>query len=194
MILAPMVCALGLFCLRGRGGDVLRKPLVVAGVLVACYASITLAMGKGGGGLTVPGNHHTINLAIIAIEILMAAFIIYVGVRAKNWLIVLLMLGQAGLMGWFEVTHGANLKVTHDLFVDKFAIIMALINGLVGGGICLYALGYMKDYHEGAGHKDVADRRPMFFTLLFVFMGAMFGLIFANNLMWLFFFWEITTL
>jgi ech hydrogenase subunit A len=40
----------------------------------------------------------------------------------------------------------------------------------------------------------VADRRPLFFGLLFVFMGAMFGLIFANNLMWLFFFWEITTL
>jgi len=40
----------------------------------------------------------------------------------------------------------------------------------------------------------VSDRRPLFFALLFIFMGAMFGLVFANNLIWLFLFWEITTL
>jgi ech hydrogenase subunit A len=77
--------------------------------------------------------------------------------------------------------------------VDKFTVIMALINGIVGGGICIYALGYMREYHEVA-HRDVPDRRPLFFALLFIFMGAMFGLIFANNLVWLFLFWEITTL
>ena len=43
-------------------------------------------------------------------------------------------------------------------------------------------------------HRDVPDRRPLFFALLFVFMGAMFGLVFADDLPWLFFFWEITTL
>jgi ech hydrogenase subunit A len=83
--------------------------------------------------------------------------------------------------------------VAQNLFVDKFSVIMALINGIVGGGICIYALGYMREYHEVA-HRDVRDRRPLFFALLFIFMGAMFGLIFANNLVWLFLFWEITTL
>ena len=84
-------------------------------------------------------------------------------------------------MFWFEWTDGARLQAVHNLFLDKFAVIMALINGVVGGGICLYALGYMREYHEVA-HREVADRRPLFFALLFVFMGAMFGLIFANNL------------
>jgi ech hydrogenase subunit A len=51
----------------------------------------------------------------------------------------------------------------------------------------------MREYHEVA-HREVADRRPLFFSLLFIFMGAMFGIIFANNLIWLFLFWEITTL
>jgi ech hydrogenase subunit A len=106
---------------------------------------------------------------------------------------VALMLAQAGLMFWFEWTYGSRLEAAHNLFVDKFSVIMALINGVVGGGICLYALGYMREYHEVA-HRDVADRRPFFFALLFVFMGAMFGIIFANNLLWLFLFWEITTL
>ena len=123
----------------------------------------------------------------------MSLFIIYVGVRAKNPLIVLLTLAQAGLMVWFELTAGEHLEVAQNLFVDKFTVIMALINGMVGGGICIYALGYMREYHEVA-HRDVPDRRPLFFALLFIFMGAMFGLIFANNLVWLFLFWEITTL
>ena len=104
-----------------------------------------------------------------------------------------LALAQAGLMVWFELTQGEHLEVAQNLFVDKLAVIMALINGLVGGAIFLYALGYMREYHTVA-HRDVPDRRPLFFALLFIFMGAMFGLIFANNLVWMFLFWEITTL
>ena len=96
-------------------------------------------------------------------------------------------------MGWFEWLAGADASAGQALFVDKFSMIMALINGIVGGGICLYALGYMREYHTVA-HRDVPDRRPLFFALLFVFMGAMFGLVFADDLPWLFFFWEITTL
>ena len=123
----------------------------------------------------------------------MGLYVIYVGLRARRPLIVALMLAQAGLMLWLELAHGSRLEAAQNFFVDKFSVIMALINGVVGGGICLYALGYMREYHEVA-HREVADRRPLFFALLFVFMGAMFGMIFANNLLWLFLFWEITTL
>jgi ech hydrogenase subunit A len=130
---------------------------------------------------------------MLLVEIAMGLYIIYVGVRARHPLIVGLALAQAGLMVWFELTAGLHLEVAQNLFVDKLSVIMALINGVVGGGICLYSLGYMREYHETA-HRDVADRRPLFFSLLFIFMGAMFGLIFANNLVWLFLFWEITTL
>jgi ech hydrogenase subunit A len=133
-------------------------------------------------------------MSMLAVELLMTLYIVYVGFKGRSPLIVLLAVGQTALVTWFELTQGAHLETGgKDLFVDKLAIIMALINGLVGGAICLYALGYMKEYHERA-HKEVLDRRPFFFTLLFVFMGAMFGLIFANNLLWLFLFWEITTL
>jgi ech hydrogenase subunit A len=107
-------------------------------------------------------------------------------------MVVALTLAQCGLMTWFELAFGKEIHVAQNLFVDKFSIIMALINGIVGGVICLYALGYMKEFH--ASHKEFRDRRPLFFGLLFIFLGAMFGVIFANNLMWLYFFWEITTL
>ena len=63
---------------------------------------------------------------------------IYVGLRARRPLIDALMLAQAGLMVWLECAHGPELIAGSNFLVDKFSILMALINGLVGGGICLY--------------------------------------------------------
>jgi len=174
--------------------NLLRQILVSVVVLAVCCGSVALALLPSPLNLgELPWSQHGINLGMLLVEMAMSLFIIFVGVRAKNPLIVLLTLAQAGLMVWFEFTAGAHLDVAQNLFVDKFTVIMALINGIVGGGICIYALGYMREYHEVA-HRDVPDRRPLFFALLFIFMGAMFGLIFANNLVWLFLFWEITTL
>ena len=34
----------------------------------------------------------------------------------------------------------------------------------------------------------------MFFFVTFAFIAAMFGLVFSNNLLWIFFFWEVTTI
>jgi ech hydrogenase subunit A len=191
LILVPLAAGLLLLCLRP---DLPRKILVSVVTLAVCCGTGYLAI------LPTPVdlsgfrlNPYWINLGMQFVEIGMSIYIIYVGVRAKRPLIVALALAQACLMVWFEITQGEHLEVAQQLFVDKLAVIMALINGLVGGGICLYALGYMREYHQVA-HRDVADRRPFFFALLFIFMGAMFGLIFANNLVWLFLFWEITTL
>jgi ech hydrogenase subunit A len=191
LILVPFAVGGSLLWLRP---DALRKFLVAGALLVVSGLSVALALVPASFNLNnLPVSGHTISLGMLAVEIAMSLYLIYVGLRAKHPLIMLLVLAQAGLMTWFELGPGAHVAVTQYLFVDQFSVIMALINGLVGGGICLYALGYMREYHEKA-HADVPDRRPLFFALLFVFMGAMFGLIFANNLTWLFLFWEITTL
>jgi ech hydrogenase subunit A len=191
MILGPIATGAGLLWLKP---DQFRKILVSGIALIVCGGVLALAalpLPAAFEGL--PMDHHWLNLAMMIIEGGMGLYVIYVGLRARRPLIVALMLAQAGLMFWLELAHGSSLEAAQNLFVDKFSVIMALINGVVGGGICLYALSYMREYHEVA-HREVADRRPMFFALLFVFMGAMFGIIFANNLIWLFLFWEITTL
>lgn len=191
-ILIPFVAGAGLFCLRTETW----RRTVVGGTLAAVCACVLLLAGQSSPETLspIPLPHHAIGLAMLAAELAMGLYVVYVGIRAKQPLIVLLMLAQAGLIMGFEFSQGPSLDAGgKDLFVDKLALIMALINGLVGGAICLYALGYMKEYHEGA-HPEVPDRRPLFFALLLGFMGAMFGLIFSNNLLWLFLFWEITTL
>ena len=191
MILGPIATGLGLLCLKP---DLFRKILVSGITLLVCGGVLALATMPIPAALReLPIAHHWVNLVMMVIEGAMGLYVIYVGVRARHLLIVALMLAQAGLMFWLELAHGSTLVASQNFLVDKFSIIMALINGVVGGGICLYALGYMREYHEVA-HKEVADRRPLFFGLLFIFMGAMFGIIFVNNLVWLFLFWEITTL
>ena len=51
----------------------------------------------------------------------------------------------------------------------------------------------MEDFqaHEPEG---VPDRRPMFFALMFVFLSAMYVIVFSNNMEWMFTGWEVTTL
>jgi ech hydrogenase subunit A len=191
LILGPIATGAGLLWLKP---DQFRKILVSGITFIVCGCVLALAVLPIPTTFeSLPLDHHWVSLAMMVIEGAMGLYVIYVGVRARRPLIVALMLAQAGLMLWLELTQGSKLEAAQNFYVDKFTVIMALINGIVGGGICLYALRYMREYHEVA-HREVADRRPLFFGLLFIFMGAMFGIIFANNLLWLFLFWEITTL
>jgi ech hydrogenase subunit A len=190
LILLPFIVGAALLCVRAES---IRR-LLVGGTVLAVSVGVLFLAGlpsplPGAGVL----DGSSLSPAMLAIELAMAAYVTYVGIRAKAPLIVALMLAQAAVMLWLEHGKLPHEAIVQKLFVDKFAVIMAVINGVVGGGICVYALGYMREYHESA-YRDVPDRRPFFFALLFIFMGAMFGLVFANDLLWLFLFWEITTL
>jgi ech hydrogenase subunit A len=133
-----------------------------------------------------------INIVMLIVEVLIAAYIVYISIRSKRYLSAILIAIQLFVMAGFELSSGHSIQVEHSLFMDKFSIIMALIVGIIGSAICLYAFGYMPEYHEH--HPEVKDRRRYFAFLMYLFLSAMFGIIFSNNIMWLYFFWEITTL
>jgi ech hydrogenase subunit A len=190
MILGPLAAGLGLYCLRHES---LRKLLVVLVTVAVALGAVGLAMvslPREFHGLS--WGSHLINSAMMLAEIGMAVYVIGLSLRYRKYLAAILMLVQAVILVGFEMVQGERLVAFHNLYVDKLSIVMALINGLMGGGICLYALSYMREYH--LAHAEVKDRRPMFFAVLFVFMSAMFGIVFSNNLLWLYFFWEVTTL
>jgi len=109
----------------------------------------------------LPFDRHWLDLGILAAELAMGLYVLYVGVRARHPLIVALMLAQGGLMAWFEFSYGAHIESVANLFIDKLSIVMALINGLVGGGICLYALGYMRQYHGGSLNSASGDSKEL---------------------------------
>lgn len=114
------------------------------------------------------------------------------GLYLRNVLVTVFAIAQMVLIGYFEFFSGAHPEVKPALFVDELAIIMALVISIIGSLICIYAIQYMVDHEE---HKHLEkSRQPRFFFWMVLFLGAMNALVFSNSLLWVYFFWEITTL
>ena len=190
LILFPLVVAVALLVLKT---DAIRDMLVRLAAIVIGAASIYLAVQYyGTGGEMFDFHSETLNYLMMVVEALLAVVIIVLGIKYKKYLASVLAAIQTPTLIWFELTTGHRVRVFYDLYLDRLSIIMVLIIGIIGSLICVYALPYMKDFqHHHHGEKD---RRPWFFFLLFLFLSAMFGIVVSNNLAWLYFFWEITTL
>ncbi|ADY56353.1 ech hydrogenase subunit A [Syntrophobotulus glycolicus DSM 8271] len=191
LILFPIIVAFLLLILPQL---FIRKIIVGASSIAIIAASLFLVVQyfQTGAVYFEAGEYaHEISLGMFAIEVALAALIIGISIRYKQFLAALLMLIGAVLVIWFEVAHGSEIHATHNLFVDNLSLIMTLIIGIIGTLIAVYALGYMEDYHHH--HPKMKNRTPFFFFIVFAFLGAMYGVVFSNNLMWLLFFWEITT-
>jgi len=143
-----------------------------------------------------PGSIPTLDHLFTGGGILLSLVLLYMcrRIRWRETYIPVLILVQTGLVLYAELSPGAP-QVEQPFYVDSFSILMALIVGIVGGLICIHAIRYMADYHAHAdeAHPAVPDRQSLFFFVVFLFLGAMFGISFSNHLGWLFFFWEVTT-
>jgi ech hydrogenase subunit A len=190
LILFPLIAAL--FLLVGRN-DFGRKTIVqISAVVIGIGSLLLLLYGFDKGTLIFSVESEPVSQIMFIIELVLAVYILYLGIRHRKSLTIFLILLQVCLLLYFEVGFSGNLHIENNIFVDQFSIIMALIVGIIGSLICVYAVGYMETYHHH--HKEIRDRRNLFFGILFIFLSAMFGLVFSNNLLWVFFFWEITTI
>ena len=122
-------------------------------------------------------------------EILLMILVIVKCIIHKKYWISLLSIIPTAMIAYLELT-GEHEEIAH-IYVDRLSALMCLIVGIIGSLIIIYAVGYMDGYH--AHHKDIEDRRHYFFLLLFVFMGAMYGFVLSSSLIWLDFFWELTS-
>ena len=190
LILFPLIAALFILIVRRDSG---RNMIVqISAIVIGIVSVVLLVLGWDKGTLIYSFASEPVSQIMFFIEIILAAFILYLGIKHRKSLTVVLILLQAMLLIWFETSMAGHLHVAETLFVDQFSIIMAMIIGIIGTLICVYSVGYMETYH--LQHKNIRDRRGIFFGLLFIFLAAMFGLVFSNNLVWVLFFWEITTL
>ena len=122
-------------------------------------------------------------------DIFLMCLIIYLSVKHGKVLPIILSVAQTALVIYTEFT--AEVAEGPHIMVDWLTILMCVIIAFIGGFICIYTVGYMKGYHHH--HKEVKDRQPFFFSMLFLFLAAMFGLVLSQNLVWIYFFWEITS-
>jgi len=84
----------------------------------------------------------------------------------------------------FSIPWMPAMGIDASVLIDPLSTMMANIAGCVGLLIMVYSVNYME--------KDKATPRFFFFMLLFV--GGMVGLVMANNLLQMYFFWEVVGL
>lgn len=190
LILFPLIIALALLFLTQSTWR--RIVVIIAAVLLTIGTIYLQVRSWGSGPVFFQVHNEMLSTLMLVVEILLGAYLIYLSIKNGKYPAILLVITQLVLMAYFEFAYGHDFPVTRDLFLDRFSIIMALIIGIIGSLICVYSLGYMKDYHHH--HAEVKNRTPFFFFIIFVFLSAMFGVVFSNNLLWLYFFWEITTI
>ncbi len=194
LVLFPFVAAALLACIKNNGA---RKVIVYAGSAIIIAAAIYYSVVRLMSGETAAyrfAEAELINIIMMCGEVFLMCLIIVLSIKHKKILPIILSVAQTGLMLWFELfAHhpGSKSFVPGHMLCDRLTVIMCLVVAVVGCLICVYAVGYLKDYH--GHHTEYKDRRPFFCAMLFVFLGAMFGLIFSDNLIWLYFFWEITS-
>ena len=178
-------------CMRKSG--LIRRcvQFTLCGILVAAviyFAVTSLILGET---VSYLPHTHGIDMLMLVVEWGLVVLVFYYSFKFRKYYCALLSIVQTGLMTWLELTGRTEIPGNH-IYADKLTIAMSLIIGIVGCLICVYALGYMKDYNRH--HLDYKDRRYFFFGMLFLFLGAMMGLIFSSNLIWIYFFWEITSI
>ena len=131
------------------------------------------------------------NLAVIILDYVLLAYFWYVAVRYGNALIGVFTALQIGGLIYLDAKMHPHVAEPA-LYVDHLSLIMCLIICIIGSLIVIYAIRYMQ-HHEEHLHLE-RTRQHRFFFWMIIFLGAMNGLVFANDLFWLYFFWEITTL
>ncbi|MHB1160270.1 MAG: NADH-quinone oxidoreductase subunit 5 family protein [Chloroflexota bacterium] len=189
LTLLPLLA--GLICYFIRSSAI-RSLTVIVTTIVLIAASLLLLQNGPFEYTPPPIAGIDWNVLITIADMALLVVFLALGLHLRNALITLLALAQAAIMGYFEFVMGAHVEVKPALYVDELSIIMALVISIVGSLIGVYALQYMRD-HEHHIHL-AGTRQPRFFFWLVMFLGAMNALVFANNLLWVYFFWEITTL
>ena len=190
LIIFPFIAAIVLLFVRS---DSMRGAVTGVATLIIAAVSVWLLVAFATRGTVYfPVSAEPVSEVMFLLEAAIAVFLLYMGVKYRNYIAIALTVAIIAMMAYFEFGFVHDVIPENNLFIDQFSIIMALIIGIIGGLICVYSISYMRDYHHH--HPEVKDRRGIFFFVMFVFLAAMFGLVFANNLVWLMFFWEVTTL
>lgn len=197
LIVFPLVVAA--LCLVLPGGR-LRDVVVYVGAGVVALASVVVAARHLTGAATYYAGHSdALNWVFLVVELGLSAYVMWRALSARRNGIFALACLQALLVCVLEFGVVAHVTVARAVYVDALSSVMALVIGIIGGGICVYAVGYMRDFQRhqdelaAQGRPAAPDRQNLFFAVMFAFLAAMFGIVFFNDMAWMLAAWEVTT-
>jgi len=186
-ILLPVVAGFLILAIR----NYFARGVVVVTTAVLLIANSIYFASRGPFTYTPPAGFEWATLITILDFAILATYIV-LGFTLRNRLVLIFSFTQLIPIAYFEFVMKAHVEVKPAFVVDNLAIMMSMIISIIGSLICIYAIRYMKDHEEHA--RVERSRQSRFLFWLVLFLGAMNGLVFANNLVWLYFFWEVTTL
>ncbi len=200
LIAFPLVMSAALLIFRS---DAARDRIVVATAAIIGVASIACAVTFMGNPtfFEVPANLSLAgNVASAAVDLFLCGLVFSFAVRYRNVPALVLSIVQLIASVWCAYyAIDPEDALPQPMYIDNLSVIMILIVGLVGSAICIYALGYMKDFQAHEEHEaqrrgeHAVDRRHQFLALMVLFLSGMFIIVTSDNLDWLVAGWEITT-
>ncbi|MCL6588421.1 MAG: NADH-quinone oxidoreductase subunit L [Firmicutes bacterium] len=115
-------------------------------------------------------------------------------VKARNITAFLLILGSFGaslslvfpVVSETTATFFLSIPLGFDLIftADALGVFMALVSSFIGLLIVLYSMGYVR--HDANQNE--------YYMMVVLFLGSMFGLVYSQNLIYLYLFWEIAAI
>ncbi len=127
----------------------------------------------------------SLDMPFAALDFVLLLYFGYVGFKTQNKKILFLSLLQLAFLFALESFESVT---ANDIVVDKLSVFMFLLVNIVGSLILLYAIRYIKD------ETDDKATQARFLAILTAFLGVMNLLVSADNIKWLFLFFELTTL
>lgn len=191
LILFPLFISILMFAVRDNK---VRGMIACTGAVIIILAVGVLTAAwfrQGAKPLSLYINTSLADHLILIAELLLMVLVTYLSFKYRRPQVSLLSIIPTLMIAYLELFGPKEEGVTH-IYLDHLSILMCLIVGIIGGLIVIYAVGYMHDYHHH--HLEFTDRRHYFFMLLFVFLGAMFGFVLSSSLLWIDFFWELTSI
>jgi ech hydrogenase subunit A len=190
--LLPAFCAAICYVIKNRA---VRNFVVVVNTLVLFFITwefVRLLLGSNGSIRINEGSLPAhLGEVIKYLDVLLLGFIGYQGLKLKKPLIVTLTALQLIPVIVFEFFMGVH-EPAAAFVIDYLSVVLILLISLVGPIIAVFAIGYMEEHEH---HLHLAKtKQPAFFMVIIGFLGAMNALVMTNNLSWMYFFWEVTTL
>jgi ech hydrogenase subunit A len=184
LIAVPLVGALVSFAFRKRTALIWTVAVTTA-IVIICSVGLFLYMVTGSiTVLTIEAQElYPLGPLMIAAGIVLTIVFVYIGWRVRSYAVMAITVANLAiallLNSWLNFTEASPA-----FLIDNLSIIMALITSVVGSVIAIYALRYME--HD--------PRQPRFFAVVLLFLASMNGAVFCNDMLWLFLFWDLTTL
>lgn len=190
LICFPFVVAVFMFAIRVNK---IRNTIayISAGVIMAVTGLFVFDwVRQGCPEMDLYYHTHTIDRIMLGAVWLLMIVITYLSFKYKRKIVSLLSIVPTLMITHLEL-NGPKMEEIAHIHVDRLSMLMCVIIGVIGCLIVIYSVGYMHGYHHF--HTEFEDRRYYFFMLLFVFLGAMFGFVLSESLLWIDLFWEMTS-